>query len=169
VGAIAAREIGGLAHLVGAVATSEPRHDAGVRLLEPQELDATLDLHAGGGQALDDHALVLILGEDQHERERAQPDARAAERRACGAPPRHPQVHGVEMPAVVDQRVGEADLPIELERARLHHERPRGGTRLGGLVDDPDLNASEVTNVEYSASVGKFTADSSTPFPSGSR
>ena len=31
------------------------------------------------------------------------------------------------------------------------------------------LNASEVTNVEYSASVGKFIADSSTPFPSGSR
>jgi hypothetical protein len=54
----------------------------GAGVLEPEERDAPLDLHAGLGQLLDEHALVLILGEDQRVRKGAQPGAHGAENRA---------------------------------------------------------------------------------------
>jgi uncharacterized cupin superfamily protein len=52
-----------------------------------------------------------------------------------------PEIHGVHLPSTVDDRVGEADLAVELERARLHGQRARRRTRLGRLVDDPHLDA----------------------------
>ena len=37
--------------------------------------------------------------------------------------------------------VGEIELPIELERARLHRKRARRGAGTGGLVDDAHFRA----------------------------
>src|SRR5262249_17907780 len=52
-----------------------------------------------------------------------------------------PEIDGRHPVPARDHLLGEIELPIELERARLHRERARGGARLGGLVDDADFDA----------------------------
>ena len=54
--------------------------------------------------------------------------------------PRDPQLRGRDLTPARDDRVGEPDLPVELERSRLHGDRARGRPGLGGLVDDPDAD-----------------------------
>ena len=43
--------------------------------------------------------------------------------------------------AASDDFVGEIELAIEFQRPRLDRQRPRRGSRLRGLVDDPNLDA----------------------------
>ena len=45
------------------------------------------------------------------------------------------------LPPTIDDRIREADLAVQLERARLHGERARRRARPCRLVDDPDAHA----------------------------
>ena len=51
-------------------------------------------------------------------------------------PAGHPEIDGGHLPSALDDRVREADLAVQLERACLHGERARGRSRLRRLVDD---------------------------------
>jgi hypothetical protein len=48
----------------------------------------------------------------------------------------HPQIHRGNLVSCLEHRIGEIELTVKLERARMHRQRPRGGSGRGGLVDD---------------------------------
>jgi hypothetical protein len=109
-------------------------------LLEAGEARAALHLHPLAPKVLDEQPFVLILRKDQHEGKRAQPPAQVGKddpRRMLAA---RPQVDRREFQAQPDDLVGEPELAIELERPRVEHQGPRGGARLGRLIDDPDAD-----------------------------
>ena len=53
----------------------------------------------------------------------------------------HPEIRGDDPPSALDDRIGEADLAVELERPCLHGKRARGRPRFRRLVDDPHAHA----------------------------
>ncbi len=84
---------------------------------------------------------MLVLGEDEHVVER--PEALAdgvqvdmGHRLAAG-----PESHGPDLVPGVHHRLGDADLAVEFQGARLHGQGPRGRARLCGLVDHPHRDA----------------------------
>ena len=96
-----------------------------------------LDLDAELGQAVGQQTLVLILGKDQRVREWAEACAHVAEEKTRLVLAGHPEIRGNELPPTLDDRAGEAELSIQLKRARLHGNRARRRLRLRLLVHDP--------------------------------
>jgi hypothetical protein len=48
------------------------------------------------------------------------------------------QVDGFYLDALVDHHLGEAQLAVELQRARVHRHRARGLSRPAVFIDDAD-------------------------------
>ena len=139
--AVAAREIPGAACFLAAVGVQEPREDVVAPIVETVERAGTLDRNADGRKTLAQQALVLVLREDQHERERRRTRAECAELDVRDAPAADPQVRRVEADRCFDHGVRDAELAIELERARMHDERARRRCRGGSLVDEAHAHA----------------------------
>ena len=119
----------------------QPSDDTAVRNLEAQEFGLALDLHSSLRQAIDQQTFVLVLRINQRVRKRTQPRAHVAEDGACRRFSGHPQVYGRHLSPALDDRFGETDLLIQLERSCLHGKRARRGPRFRGLVDDPYARA----------------------------
>ncbi len=66
---------------------------------------------------------MLVLRIDQRVRIRAQPLPHVAESDVTDLSSRHPEIDGDGLAPGIDHRVREADLTVELERARLHGQR----------------------------------------------
>jgi len=69
------------------------------------------------------------------------PDPHVAKPDPCDLATFHPQVGCAELESTLNDLVGEADLVVELERARLDADGARGGAGLGHLVDDTHSHA----------------------------
>ena len=139
--AVAADEVRGLAALLRSVGLLQPRDYAVAAIFESGQLDGTLDRHAECRKPLDQEPLVLVLREDQHVRIAADPLAHRAERHAPHALSADPEIRSDERLTALDQRVGEIDLRVELECARLHAQRARRRAWLADLVDDAHTHA----------------------------
>ena len=112
-----------------------------IGILEAEQLRPALDLDADPGEAVDQQTLVLVLRKDQRVGERAEARAHLAENRVRHLLAGHPEIGGEDVPSTFDDRVSQADLPVQLERACLHGQRARRRPRLRRLVDDPYAHA----------------------------
>jgi hypothetical protein len=113
-------------------------HNAAVRLLEADEPDAALDLHAQLFESIDQEALVLVLRIDEPIWIRALAHAQRAKPDVRRLPASRPEIRRGEHEARFDDFAGETELAVELQRPRLHRHRARGRAWLCGLVDDAD-------------------------------
>jgi hypothetical protein len=134
---VAAHQVGSLAHFQRSVGPLQARDHTIACVLEVHQLRATLDVDAELGEAIDQQPLVLVLRIDEREGIRTDTHPHVAEHRPCHLPAGHPQICGCDPPSTFDDLVSEANLAVELERARLHGERARGRSRFRRLVDDP--------------------------------
>ena len=121
-----------------AVGTLHARAHAAARLLEARELATALHRDAELGQAIDQELLVLVLWEHEGEGKRTQAGAEIAEYRARAPLAGDPEAHRRHAVPAVDDRAGQMDLAVELERARLNGERPRSRAGLCRTVDEAD-------------------------------
>src|SRR5438105_13489517 len=117
------------------------RYDAAVRFLEVDQLGPALDAHVQLFEPLDQETLVLVLRVDEPEWIGTPAHAECAKLDVRGSGASGPKIRRGEDETCLDHCVGEAELAIVLERARLHGQRSRGGAGLGGLVDDADADA----------------------------
>ena len=139
--AVAAGDVGGLAHLDRAVrALQSSEHPTG-SLLERQELGLALDFDAGLAQAIDQQALMLVLRKDQHVGKWTDPHTHVADYGVGDLFPGCPEVDRRHLPPALDDGVSEADLPIQLERPCLDCKGARCRSRPVRLVDDPHADA----------------------------
>ena len=53
----------------------------------------------------------------------------------------HPEIRGHGLTSLLNHRISEANLVVELERSRLNSQRARCRSWLGRLVDDPHPHA----------------------------
>ena len=139
--AVASGNVGGLTFLCGSIRPCEAREHTTIRLRKAQQFRPALDRDAEFGQAIDQQALVLVLGKDQRVRKRAEACAHLAEDGARHLLAGHPEIRGEGLPSTLDDRVSEADLAVQLQRACLHGNRARRRPRLRRLVDDPHAHA----------------------------
>jgi hypothetical protein len=79
---------------------------------------------------------MLVLREDECVRVRTDPGAHVAEHCARHLTTCDPHVRGQYVVAARNDRVGQTDLAIELERASLHGDGPGGCPWRRRLVDD---------------------------------
>src|SRR4051794_20343339 len=124
-----------------AIGASEPGHYAIALFMEVNELDGPLDVDAELLEPADEQSLMLILWKNDHVGERAQPLAQHAELHVANLLAFCPQIRGHELAAVSHDVVSDAGLPVELQRARVDHERPRSGAWFRDLVDDSNHDA----------------------------
>ena len=123
-GSVAPGEIRRFARLLGPVRPPQAGPHALAVILEAEELGPALDLDPRLAQPVDQEPLVLVLREDHQVRERTQALPHRAEADTGGFPAPHPQVCGRELQSLIDHRLGQADLPVELERPRVDHQGP---------------------------------------------
>ena len=97
--------------------------------------DAALDGHALGVEGVAEHALGDGLRDEQQVVVAAVDAGEVEPEHLLPAAPRAGRLGGV---AGVDELVGQPALVEQLERPRLHPDRPRGGRRLLQPVDDAD-------------------------------
>jgi hypothetical protein len=84
---------------------------------------------------------VLVLGEDLQKGIGRHAGSQRAQRNRRLAHALDPEIARKDLMPPGDDGVREIELPVEFERAGLHGDGARGRPRLGGLVDDPDLDA----------------------------
>src|SRR3989454_189265 len=118
----------------------QTRHDAAVHFLEVDQLGHSLDAHVQLFEPLDEEALVLVLRVDEPVGKGALARAEPAELDVRRSPASSPEVRRGEHQPRFDQLVGETELAVELQRSRLHCERPRSAAGSSGLVDDANLD-----------------------------
>ncbi len=138
---IASREPRALARLF-ARGRLEPRGHAGAAIVESNELGLALDRDAEFRDGFDEELFLLVLREDQHEREGALVRADVSQHGAAAVLAARPHVDGGELHAARDRLVGEPERAVELERARVHDEGARGRSRGARLVDDAHGDAA---------------------------
>ena len=80
---------------------------------------------------------MIILRVAQQEREWAETAADIAQRERRRLASALAQMHPVHLHALPDDFIGEAELPIEFEVARVHDHRARSLRRPRVAVDDP--------------------------------
>ncbi len=115
--------IGGVARLDSSVGTLEVRAHACRSLLKVAQHRPAFDRDTGLAKALDQETLVLILLKDVCVRERTETNTHLTEDGARGPAAGYPQIHGENFSPTVNDRVGQTDLTIELQRPRLHRDR----------------------------------------------
>ena len=105
-GTVTPGEVLCLADLLGSVRPSQAGQHASAIVFEAQELSLALDGHARIGEVLNQKALVLVLGEDQHVGEGADTLAEMAEvdTRHLLAP--GPKVRDGKLQPSIDYRLG---------------------------------------------------------------
>src|SRR5712671_179930 len=117
------------------------RDDVVAGFLEADQLAIALDADAPLCEPRDEEALVLVLRVDEPERIRALACAKSPQLDAGPPLASGPEIRRREDEPRVDDLAGEAELAVELQRARLHRKGTRGRARLGRLVDDADSYA----------------------------
>ncbi len=85
--------------------------------------------------------LVVILAKDQKERIRAQVASDIADRDSGGAPPFGPQIRTGRALSKLEGALDDAEMRVDLERARLHAQRSRLQSRTCMPVDDQHSDA----------------------------
>ena len=139
---VAAGEVRGFTRVLAAVRILQTRDDTVAAVFESHELKGSLNFNAELTQTFDQQALVLVLRKNDHVGKRADAGAHIAEVHARGVTPLGPEIGGGKPQSALDDRVGEADLPVELERSRMHNERARRGAGLGDLIENADAYAA---------------------------
>jgi hypothetical protein len=109
-------------------------------------------------QVADQEPLMLVLRVDQRIRKGTEPCAKIAERRSRRPPAGDPEIDRRHRKAVRDQRIGETELVVVLEDARLHDDGAGCRSRLRGLVDQPHANA-EAREPQCHDEAGRSGAD----------
>src|SRR5579871_1637095 len=123
------------------IAAAQPRYDAPVALGEAEKFSTPFDSNAERVQPVDQQPLVLVLRKDMQERVGCQARADIFEFEMRHRLAFDPEIDRRHLVSTRDHGLGEIELLIELERARLNREGARGGAGLGGVVDDADLDA----------------------------
>ena len=139
---VAAGEVRGFTRVLAAVRILQTRDDTVAAVFESHELKGSLNFNAELTQTFDQQALVLVLRKNDHVGKRADAGAHIAEVHARGVTPLGPEIDGGKPQSALDDRVGEADLPVELECSRMHNERARRRAGLGNFIDDAHANAA---------------------------
>ena len=112
------------------------------RLLEGDELGVPLHRQSPVAELVAHDPLVVVLTQDENERIRSDEPAGVAERDV-----RHPAAFGPDIRAraalaELERAIDEAELRVDLQRARLHAQRPRLARRPGMTVDDERAHAA---------------------------
>src|SRR6185312_16512260 len=123
---IASGNVGSLAAFFGCVCAPEMGEHPSRLIFETQELRLTLDVNAGFSQTLDQKTLVFVLGKNQGVRIGTDIGPDVPKHRARDSPAADPKIYKACFPPTLNQRVGQPDLPVELERPRLHGKGTRG-------------------------------------------
>ena len=84
---------------------------------------------------------MLVLGKDQRIRKRAEASVHVAEHGACRLLAGHPEICRDDLASTLDDRVSEAELVVQFERARLHGNSARRCARFRCPIDDPHAHA----------------------------
>src|SRR4051812_33584369 len=140
-GSVTPGEVIRLAYLLAPVRSSQASQHASSIVFEAEELGLALDGHALGGQVVNQKVLVLVLWEDQHVGERAHTLADLAKVDARNLLAPGPKVRDGKLQPSFDHFLAEPELVVELERARLHAQGSRRGSRPCSLVDDAHVHA----------------------------
>ena len=111
---VATGDVRGAAVLLRAVGPAETRGYVIAAVLEVDQRRAALDLDAARRQLRDQHALVLVLREDQRIRERAEAHTDIAERDTPGLRAANPQVRRDEPTPSLDDVTRETEMVVEL-------------------------------------------------------
>ncbi|MNN24150.1 hypothetical protein D3C81_1375700 [compost metagenome] len=117
------------------------RGEAVAGFLEAFQGGIAFDRDAVVFKTLDQQPFVLILREDFDECVGCQAFADAVQWQLRDRFTVDPEIRRRHPMAVAHHGVGEVQLPVQLEGARLHRQRSRRGTGRGGLVDDPHAHA----------------------------
>ena len=112
-------------------------------LLERHKLGRALDVDAGFAQAIDQQPFVLVLRKNQCVGKRTDAGAYIAEHCVRDVFAGRPEIDCTHWPSSGDDRVSDADLAVQFERACLHGKRARRRSRLLGLVHDPHAHAQQ--------------------------
>ena len=134
--AVAARDVRRLTRPGRAIRSLQSCVHPARGLVERHQLGRPLDFHAGVAQAIDQQLFVLVLRKDQRIGKRTDPGADIAEHRVRDVFAGRPEIDRTHSPPGGDDRVGDANLPVQFERACLDGKRTRGRSRLFGLVHD---------------------------------
>src|SRR4051812_10989640 len=124
---IAACDVVRRTRFFAAIIASEPADDAIALFMELDKFDRPLDVHAELLEPADEQSLVFILWKDDHVGERTQALAQRAELHVADLPAFCPHIRRHKLTAVSHDIIGEADLPVELQRTGMHHECPGSG------------------------------------------
>ena len=126
----------------GAVRLLQRCADPARVLLETGELGIPLDGQAPFGQLVAHDPLVVVLAKDEDERIGGQGATGLAQWHARHLAPLRPYVRARAAFAELERAFHEAELRIDLQRARLHAERPRLARRARVPVDDERAHAT---------------------------
>src|SRR5215475_10839525 len=101
---------------------------------------------------------MLVLRENLQESGRSEIRADLFERNARPGFALDPEPNARDLVTARDNEIGEVELAVEFERARVDGERTRRGAGLGSLVDDAQLHA-ELGQPEREDETGGSGAD----------
>src|SRR5262245_24862267 len=135
-GAVAAGDPGGLDLDGAAVRALQRGHDVFGMLREGDELRPPLYVQPVLAQLVAQDALVFVLTEHQHKRERANVLADVANRDAGGPTPVRPEVGALAARAARERLLSEAHLGVNLECPRVYRHGAGLLCRSGMAVDD---------------------------------
>ena len=141
-GAVAAGDPGGDELAARAVGVRERGRDAVGLLLEGDQLRAPLHGLAECAQLVAHDALVVVLAEDQDERIGRDGSPGLAQGNARHLASLRPDVGAGAALAEIERPLDDAELGVDLQRARLHAQRPRLQRRPGMAVDDERAHAA---------------------------
>jgi hypothetical protein len=121
--AVAARDVRRLTRFGRAIRSGQSCVHPTRDLLERHQLGRALDVDAGLAQAMDQQPLVLVLRENQCVGKRTDAGAYIPEHGACDVFAGRPEIDCTHWPSSGDDRVRDADLAVQFERACLHSKR----------------------------------------------
>ena len=138
--AVTAGNEGAAAALLGAVGSPKGRAHAVAVIFEGRQLCLSLDGDAECLEAPDEQSLMRILRKVENEGETSQslPDVAEGDTGYLSAP--GPEIHARHDDATGDDLVGEAELPVELQRSSMNAEGARDRRHILRLVDDAEAH-----------------------------
>ena len=142
--AVAAGDVERVAGFLRSVGACQRRAHGVFAIRERYELCRSFDRDAALRERVDQKALVLVLREGEHIRKGTQPTPHVAERDATHLSTSDPEIGGGELQSALHDVVGQSNLAIQLECARLNRDRAGRRTRLRDLVDDAHTYAESL-------------------------